>query len=64
MRLVRLSLLAGLTLLALPVVVGWTPAPQEGGGIAVVGQVTNGTPGAGFPELWPAGSCRYPVVSF
>jgi hypothetical protein len=49
MRLVRRSLLAGLTLLALLVVAGWTSVPQEGGGIAVVGQVTNGTPGAGFP---------------
>ena len=49
MRLVRRSCLAGLALLALLVVTGWTPVSQEGGGIPVVGQVTNGTPGGSVP---------------
>lgn len=38
----------GLSLLALLLTTGWAPAPQEGRA-AVVGQVTNGTPGGTVP---------------
>jgi hypothetical protein len=48
MRIRRLAVLACLAPLALLLATGWVPALQ-GDGIAVVGQVTNGTPGGSVP---------------
>ena len=48
MRILRLVVLACLAPLALLLVTAWVPALQEGG-IAIVGQVTNGTSGGSIP---------------
>jgi hypothetical protein len=48
MRILCLAVLACLAPLAPLLATGWVPARQEGG-IAVVGQVTNGTPGGSVP---------------
>ena len=48
MRIPRLAVLACLAPLALLLATAWVPAPQESG-IAVVGQVTNGTSGGSIP---------------
>ena len=54
MRIPRLAVLACLAPLALLLAADWVPALQVGG-IAVVGQVTNGTPGGSVPADMPVG---------